>query len=84
MPPIVWPRQPHGGGTAEPAERRRALLPDGAAAEVPIYRFVTVRAGQRLGGPALVECPGSTLFVPPGWSLEFDDMLNAHAERETI
>ncbi len=84
MPPIVWPRQPPSGGAAAPSEHRHVLLPDGTAREVPIYRFVTMRSGQRLGGPALIEYPGSTLFVPPEWSVEFDDMLNARAERGTF
>lgn len=84
MPPIVWPRQPPSGGAAAPSEHRHVLLPDGTAREVPIDRFVTMRSGQRLGGPALIEYPGSTLFVPPEWSVEFDDMLNARAERGTF
>ncbi len=84
MPPIVWPRHAPGSGGAEPSEHRRVLLPGGEAAETPIYRFVTLRPGHRLIGPALVEYPGATLFVPSDWTVAFDDMLNARAERGAI
>ena len=57
------------------------LLPGGDAAEVPIYRFLDLRPGHRLSGPALVEYPGSTLFLPADWTVEMDEMLNARATR---
>lgn len=81
MPPIAWPRLPASDTPAHAAERRRVLLPGGEAAEVPIYRFLDLRPGHRFSGPALVEYPGSTLFLPADWTVEMDEMLNARATR---
>jgi len=81
MPEISWPRQPRAAGSPEPVEQRKVLLAAGRTERVPIYRFLSLRPGHRFAGPALIEYPGSTLFVPPGWSVEMDEMLNARCER---
>lgn len=66
----------------EPAGTRPVLLPEGGEQTVPIYRFIDLAPGNRVSGPAVVEYPGSTLFVPPEWRIEFDEMMNAHGHRE--
>jgi len=80
IPAVPWPRQ-----TAKPmpesAERRRLLLSGGRQEVAPIYRFDDLGPGHAFSGPAVVEYPGSTLFVPAAWRVEFDEMMNAHAHR---
>lgn len=81
MPPIAWPRQEYVDREPERAAQRPVLLPDGRTASIPIFRFVDLHPGHRFAGPAVVEYPGSTFFVPEGWRVELDEMLNARAER---
>jgi N-methylhydantoinase A len=50
------------------AVRRASFGADGAV-ETPVYLGPALLAGQRLGGPAIVEEPTTTVVVNPGWSL---------------
>lgn len=78
-----WPG--HDTATTEPPvrERRRVLIGNGAAQELAIYRITDMRAGHHVEGPAIVEYPGSTLVLEPGWDAHFDETLNAHLRRGT-
>jgi hypothetical protein len=80
-PSLFWPRRPRAATTAEPTSRRRVQLDARQAAELPVCRFTTLAPEHRLEGPAIVEYPGSTLFVPPGWTLRYDEFTNAHLQR---
>src|SRR3546814_19424792 len=82
MPALPWPR-PGARLPAQPLATRRVLLPGCEQREAPIYRFDDLAPGQRLSAPAVVEYAGSTLFVAPGWAIEFDEMMNAHGYRSS-
>jgi N-methylhydantoinase A len=80
MPALPWPRR-KARPLVQAPETRRVLLPDGEERAVAVYRFDQLGPGHRISGPAVVEYPGSTLFVAPGWDVEFDEMMNAHGHR---
>ncbi len=81
LEPVRLRRYESGSSPAEPARRRRVTLSDGVAQDVPVYAFDTLRPGHRIDEPAIVEYAGSTLFVPPGWRIEFDSFMTARAQR---
>ncbi|HTW08623.1 MAG TPA: hydantoinase/oxoprolinase family protein [Acidimicrobiales bacterium] len=68
-PALAGPRRMR----AEPVTRRTAFF-DGSWAEVPVF---SLEAGQALGpasrGPVLVELPGATCVVQPGWRVASDE-----------
>jgi len=57
------------------------LVGPGRRETVPVYRLAGLYPGASFAGPGLVEYAGSTLFVPDGWTVMFDVMLNARLER---
>ena len=61
--------------------RRRAMIA-GVAAELDVVRGAP-SPGLRLGGPAIVELPESTLLIAPGWTARVDDHGTIHMTRET-
>ncbi len=77
-PALPWPRRPSGGPVnVQPGSTRRVLHRLNANDEDwPVYRFVGVRPGVRIDGPAIVEYPGSTLVIPPNWTADYDTLLN--------
>lgn len=83
MTPARWPDRPSADTPPQPAGRRTLLVETGVRAEALVYRFDDLRAGQAIGGAAVVEYSGSTLFLPPGWNARFDAMMNAHLARAT-
>ena len=50
--------------------------------ETPLYDGERLRPGNRLAGHAVVEYPGTTLLILPGWTGELDPYLNVHLTRE--
>lgn len=80
MPVPPWPRQGARSGP-QAAETRSVLLPGGETQPVAIYRFDELGPEHCISGPAVIEYPGSTLFVAPGWNVRFDEMMNAHGHR---
>ncbi|MCC7274539.1 MAG: hydantoinase/oxoprolinase family protein, partial [Alphaproteobacteria bacterium] len=76
-----WPEHPAAREPARPAGRRRVALATGVGAELPVYRATDLQPDHAFEGPAIVEYPGSTLFVPPAWTVRYDAMRNAHVER---
>ncbi|MEW9548934.1 hydantoinase/oxoprolinase family protein [Nonomuraea sp. NPDC050783] len=67
-PPQPGPPQPGPPPSSGGGGRRRAYFAEcGGYVEVPVH----VRdgmPGRRLPGPAIIEDPGSTIVVPPGWA----------------
>ncbi|MGN9779890.1 hydantoinase/oxoprolinase family protein [Nonomuraea sp. ZG12] len=51
----------------------------GAYVEVPVHTRDTL---DRLHGPAVIEDPGSTIVVPPGWTAHLDEARAVHLIRE--
>lgn len=76
-----WPRHDPATEAAPIRGRRRTLVSEGATQDLPVYRIADLRSGHCIEGPSITEYPGSTLFLPPGWTARFDDMLNAHLRR---
>ena len=60
-------------GSKPEAYERRAVRLDGAShADVPAYRRDALRAGHRIGGPAVVDQLDSTSLILPGQTAEVD------------
>lgn len=76
--PSHWPRVQSAAVSTGPAELRQILLANGQRVSAPVYGLATVQPGFELEGPAIVEYPGATLYLAPGWYGHFDEMLNAH------
>lgn len=80
-PPARWPHIENATASSEPAESRLILLAGGKRAQAPVYRMSTLAPGVMLNGPAIVEYPGATLYLAPGWTCRLDVMRNAHLVR---
>lgn len=76
--PAAWPNHAAQGRSAAPSGTRRVLLGSGDWVHAPVFRHVTLLPGLEVEGPAIVEYPGATLYLAPGWGAKFDSMLNAH------
>lgn len=78
QPGLPWPRHPAAGAAPTPTARRivhHRSRPEGAL--WPIHRFGELVPDAVLSGPAIVEYPGATLVVPPGWQARYDAWMNA-------
>jgi N-methylhydantoinase A len=66
---------------AAPQEPRQVFMPDERAKrEVPVYVGADLRQGQEVDGPALVEHPLTTVWVPAGWRLSVDAHGRQHLD----
>ena len=71
---------PRSGGAPECIERRAIHYgeePDG----VPVHRRDALRAGDRLLGPAIITQYDTTVFLPSGFQVIVDGLLNLLGER---
>ena len=65
------------GGTAAPTGERAAYhLEAGRFLPTAIYKGQSLAPGACLSGPAIVQYPGTTVVIPPGWTGEVDPYLN--------
>ncbi len=78
-----WPSHPDCSGALPVHSTRSVVTGDGKRRELAVYRIDDMGDGASFEGPAVVEYPGSTLFVEPGWHARFDAMRNAHLTRFT-
>lgn len=77
-PGLPWPvREPATSAPTPIGTRLVTHRSEGKPSEWPIYRFEALGVGSSFNGPAIVEYPGSTLVVPPGWSVLYDSLMNA-------
>jgi N-methylhydantoinase A/oxoprolinase/acetone carboxylase beta subunit len=60
---------------------KRAVAYGGSSGEAMLYKWESLRPGNKLQGRALVESANSTYFVPEGWSLAIDQFGNAQVRR---
>ena len=68
--PIVEPRlAPREGGEPESLDRV-PLWTGGQEREAPVFDRVSLRAGDRIPGPALVRESVATIVIEPGWTAE--------------
>ncbi|MFA4927114.1 MAG: hydantoinase/oxoprolinase family protein [Patulibacter sp.] len=79
------PAPPDGGGAGPESalkEQRRVLLPGGSEpVDVPVYDGNRFAAGFRIEGPAIVDEHDTTLFLPPSWSCERDELSNYNLKK---
>jgi N-methylhydantoinase A len=61
---------------------RRVLMPGGGwKSDVPIFDGPSITPGMRVAAPAIIDEHDTTLFVPPGWLCERDELFNYRLER---
>ncbi len=76
-----WPQRAPVTAQAVPVAHRPVLLGPGLRADVPVYRHGELGPTQVIQGPAIIEYPGSTLLVRPGWRVDLDTRMNARMTR---
>lgn len=76
--PASWPKVRGAASPPGPSELRHILLAKGQRVPAPVYRLLALPPGFEAEGPAIVEYPGATLYLAPGWHCRFDEMQNAH------
>ncbi len=66
--------QPYGSGiSGAPVARTRSILVGaGRWADTAVFKRADLPVGYRFAGPAIVEEPDSTTYVPPGFTAEVD------------
>ncbi|MBV7483172.1 hydantoinase/oxoprolinase family protein [Bordetella sp. BOR01] len=65
----------------EPAQMRPVVIERSSRQVVPVYRYVELEPGHCVMGPAIVEYPDSTLFLPGKWQAKMDVYGNLLARR---
>ncbi|OGA27724.1 MAG: hypothetical protein A3I01_10995 [Betaproteobacteria bacterium RIFCSPLOWO2_02_FULL_65_24] len=68
----------HPKGPLTASGRRRVYLEGWT--EVPVYRWERLPLGSSFTGPALVDAPGTTVWVGPRHALKVDDLGNLRME----
>jgi N-methylhydantoinase A len=62
--------------TAAPFGERKVYWRATGWIDVPLFRRSDLALNQRIAGPAIIEEYGSTIVMPPGWSLHTDRYRN--------
>lgn len=78
-PALPWPS--HSATASAPVAAGHRLVLHGinaGATEWPVYRSTEITAGAEIEGPAIVEYPGSTCVILPGWHATWDAWRHAH------
>jgi N-methylhydantoinase A/acetophenone carboxylase len=77
-PILHWQPGPYrdGGGDRPRAGRRRVVWDRHGPLQTDTYRLSSLRPGDTVDGPAIVEAPDTNYAVPPGWRLEVDPYGN--------
>ena len=68
------------GGAARPAGSRDVYL-DGAWRNIAVHDYDALRPDSSLAGPAIIEQPYTTIFVPGGWHARATEDGDVQAER---
>lgn len=74
----AWPAHEPIVDAPSACAQRDVYLEGQGWTSVEVYKFQDLRPTQTFNGPAIVEYPGSTLFLAPGWRATFDPFKNAH------
>jgi N-methylhydantoinase A len=61
---------------ASPFGQRRVYWRTSGWIDVPLFRRSELALDQRILGPAIIQEYGSTIVMPPGWSLHTDRFRN--------
>jgi N-methylhydantoinase A len=80
MTPISQQRLPVGTGIPIVAGKRQ-IFHAGAWIEAAVYRRLSLRAGDRFVGPAIIEQDNTTTLALPGWAVEVDKAGNLHLRK---
>ena len=75
-----YPKRKKADGPLEPS-MRRAVYFDGGFVDTGIYKIDTLRAGDTIDGPAVIEDPRSTVVIQTGQHARVDQLRNIHLER---
>ena len=75
-----YPKRKKADGPLEPS-MRRAVYFDGGFVDTGIYKVDTLRAGDTIDGPAVIEDPRSTVVIQTGQHARVDQLRNIHLER---
>lgn len=75
--PMAQPERPGG----PPTRTRRTWIGRGWA-DVDVYNRADLHSGDRFSGPAIVEQPDTTIFVPPSWTAACDPYGNLELLRD--
>jgi N-methylhydantoinase A len=82
VPKPILTAPPSSSSSVEAAVlERRLVYIDGAWHDVPVYQRDRLPLQQSLDGPAIVEEPGATTVITPGYTLRVDDYSNLLIER---
>ncbi len=65
-------------GPLAPSSCRRVYLKQWV--EIPVYRWGELPLGCRFAGPALIDAPGTTVWVSPDYAVAVDDLGNLRME----
>jgi N-methylhydantoinase A len=77
IPKPAWVKHARGGADAAGARKEtRPVYFRGGWRATPVYDRDKMRAGNRIGGPAIVEAVDTTILVPPGMTLTIDEYDN--------
>jgi 5-oxoprolinase (ATP-hydrolysing) len=60
---------PRKSGTPEPVDHVR-IFTSGAVYDAPVFERITLLAGDRISGPALIREANATTVIEPGWAAE--------------
>jgi N-methylhydantoinase A len=71
---ISWPTDAVGGGGIEKGRRPIVFAGADAAVDCPVYERGRLAPGVAIAGPAIIEDRESTAVVPPGATVEVDDL----------
>jgi N-methylhydantoinase A len=79
-------RQPgarHAAAASDPMQHR--LVATDPPSRCPVFAGQSLAAGTQLTGPALIDAPDTTIWLPPGWTCDVapDDTLILTAMRES-
>ncbi len=74
----LWPRHAPVASKPSPHTRRSVYLHNLGWEMLGVYRFEELHPDQSIDGPAIIEYPGSTLYLAPNWTCSFDAFKNAH------
>lgn len=73
---------PTGTDASSEIHRHDQVVFGGVACRTPRYRGVTLRPGDKIVGPAVVDQPTTTIVIPPEWDAELDAQANIYLTRK--
>lgn len=78
MEKAAWPSHDAAVQAPQVLAQRELYLEGQGWVSANVYKFADLRANHIIHGPAIVEYPGSTLFLAPDWEAKFDPFKCAH------